>query len=50
MCNDLCVPVLVKPTNDVTLFYAMPLSKSRYIQICHDEAKKLCPLRCLLML
>jgi len=35
MCNDLCVPVLVKTTNDVTLFYAMPLSKSRYIQICH---------------
>ena len=33
MCNDLCV--LVKPTNDVTLFYAMSPSKSRYIQICH---------------
>lgn len=107
MCNDLCVPVLVKPTNDVTLFYAnaphqvqihsdlscesvnfilllmaiqhfgliwlllpvnifqcsfnyfsqiLRLSKGYGHQvICNwpilqDEAKKLCPLRCLLML
>ena len=106
MCNDLCVPVLVKPTNDVTLFMLCPspspdtfrfvmwvrqfhsftdgyptfwidltvvtcihipmlfqlfFSNFKIVQgICHqvkcnwpilqDEAKKLCPLRCLLML